>query len=667
MKGLGLTFRDLDYTVYVAKTRGKPASTKKILSGVSGACKAGHVSVIMGPSGAGKTSLLDILAGRKAQSNGELCLGKLAGASAAEVRRQAAYVQQDDAIMASQTIREAVTMAALLTLPRDLPKQHKLDSAAKVLRTFQLEACADTLVGDPVGKVKGVSGGERKRCAVAMNAVSNPPILFLDEPTSGLDTHKAFLLMQVLKDMAGSLCCTVVCTIHQPSSDIFALFDDLMLLLEGKHVFAGPARRAVEHFANAGFPCPRYANPTDFFFMHVLSTPEGAAADGRRRDELVTTWESSELHVELQAMLGSAFGTPGSPSAGRAASPRGAGAGRVGGSYVQQFLVLFRRGVNDIRRNPMRGKAPIAQAVIFALIIALIWAQVHNDQNGLQDRNGALYFMTANGMMQNIMGVLTAFGNERGAVLREQDNGMYRTFPYFVARVMVDIPLKVLQPCIFGTISYWALGFQPSGEKYVICIIILVLLALAGNAIGLFIACVFQDLAVALMVAPLAILPLMMFSGFFINPDSMPVYLAWIQWISPMKYAYSALAKNEFSGLDLYCKADQLRSVVTGAGRLEYVCPYPSGDLYLDSLNIQPALTILNCCLLLALLAVVFTTLAFFGLSMITSAVQAKSRAASVKDKTARHGSGKVEAGSGKAPAGEPGCQAHGPAEVVIT
>merc|ERR1719262_1185276 len=112
-----------------------------------------------------------------------------------------------------------------------MKNEEKMAHADSVLKTFQLTGCADTIVGDPVGKLKGLSGGERKRTAVAMSAVREPKIFFLDEPTSGLDSYKAWLLISVLKGLAVDMNCTVVCTIHQPSSDIFALCDDLMLLL----------------------------------------------------------------------------------------------------------------------------------------------------------------------------------------------------------------------------------------------------------------------------------------------------------------------------------------------------------------------------------------------------------------------------------------------------
>jgi len=212
---------------------------------------------------------------------------------------------------------------------------------------------------------------------------------------------------------------------------------------------------------------------------------------------------------------------------------------------------------------------------------------------------------------------LTNFANERGAIIREQQNNMYTTGPYFLARVLVDMPLRVVSPTLFGTITYWSLGFQNDGFKFLICILTLILLALAGNAMGLFLACIFTDVSIALAVAPMVILPLMMFSGLFLNPESFPVYLEWAQWLSPMKYAFSALAENEFSGLALDC-LDSQKKTFSKNGQTVRVCPYSDGDAYLDTLNIPKWLNITNCCLMLAGLTVVFMFLAFISLAFLS-------------------------------------------------
>jgi ABC-type multidrug transport system ATPase subunit len=622
-----LAFSDITRTVNVKpvskqvkgdgseETSSTPA--KVILSNVSGKCEIGRLQAIMGPSGAGKTTLLDILAGRRAQNAGKLMLNGET-ASAPMIRKHAAYVQQDDAIMASQTAREAVQMAALLTLPREMSRASKLERAEKVLADFQLDGCADTPVGDPVGRMKGLSGGERKRCAVAMAAVREPKILFLDEPTSGLDAYKALLLVQLLKNLAKSKPSTVIFSVHQPSSDIFALFDDLLLLLAGQAVFNSTASEAVAHFGTAGYPCPQYANPADFLFMHVLTTEDGNAAQGKRLTQLVDGWAASPLRSQKQlAGAAAAKASEGSPR------PPVIDSDKVPG-FATAFPVLLKRGLNDLKRNKMRGRAPFGQAIAMSMILGLIWFQISTDQKGVQDRVGVIFFMCVNGIMQNVMSVLTTFANERGAVLREQENGLYTTAPYFCARVLVDFPLRIICPFIFATLTYWMVGMQADLEKYLIFVVFNILLALSGNAMGLFVACIFPDVTIALAVAPIFLMPLIMFSGFVLNTDSIPVYFTWLEWLSPPKYAFAAIAQTEFDGLRMTCTEEQWRNSVTETGSFSRVCPFTSGEAFLETLNIQDFLSVTNCGLFLIGLIFVFKCFAFLALLSLSRKASAQ-------------------------------------------
>lgn len=213
---LALAFKNITYSVQLKRAK-DGAKTKQIIDDVSGVCTPGKVLAIMGPSGAGKTTLLDILAGRLLAA-GELALGQKLHATPLDIARRAAYVQQDDAILASQTVREALQMAADLTMPRGTSRTERVGLVDKLLSSFHLQAAAETIVGDPLGRLRGISGGERKRLAVAMNAVRSPQLIFLDEPTSGLDALRALVLVRVLKEFALAKTSTVVCTLHQPSA-----------------------------------------------------------------------------------------------------------------------------------------------------------------------------------------------------------------------------------------------------------------------------------------------------------------------------------------------------------------------------------------------------------------------------------------------------------------
>ena len=307
-----------------------------------------QLTAIMGPSGAGKTSLLNILAGRVTPAKGsKIYLDGRPLQQNSDIQSLSAYVQQDDCMLATQTVRETVEMAALLRLPSGMSRSEKLSRANETLELFGLTKCADTYIGDPSSKVIGVSGGERKRVSIAMISVAQPQILFLDEPTSGLDSFIAFSVIKVLKKLCGRGV-TVLTTIHQPSSDIFQLFDDLLLVQSGSVVYHGPADASVSYFGSIGFQCPPLSNPADYFFMHVLTELEAAPSydqDSRER-ELRSAWESRGGGEGQRTLLvgkgGEEEGTYEIPQE------------TTRSTMIEQFKLLLRRSWGEATRNPMR-------------------------------------------------------------------------------------------------------------------------------------------------------------------------------------------------------------------------------------------------------------------------------------------------------------------------
>jgi len=259
-----ISCRDLHYSI-TKKIKGKKITTH-ILDGIDSVFKPGRLTAIMGASGAGKTSLLNYLSGEisKGQLSGEVAVNGFP-ASAKDLKKVSAFVFQDDVILDTMTVREAITMSALLRLPSKVSKKERERRIDDIIEILALTKCQNTKIGSP--EKKGISGGERKRTSMAMDMVVNPTVLMLDEPTSGLDTFTAFNVMQTLADLAHKQHRTIVTTVHQPSSEIFHLVDNLVLLSGGKVVYHGPAKEAVDYFSNLGYPCPRYTNPADYFFM----------------------------------------------------------------------------------------------------------------------------------------------------------------------------------------------------------------------------------------------------------------------------------------------------------------------------------------------------------------------------------------------------------------
>jgi ABC-type multidrug transport system ATPase subunit len=252
-----LYWDDLSYTVVT------PTGLKDLISGVTGHASPGELLAVMGSSGAGKTTLLNALSGRTLSGmlRGTLQLNGVGLVSRESFRKVAAFVTQDDVMMESQTPREILHFSAALRLPSNTTASERTRLVDSLIKMLHLERAASTIVGHP--SRGGISGGERKRVNVGTELVTNPSVVFLDEPTSGLDAFTSVKVMKILKDLAvGGR--TVVATIHQPASEIFASFDTLCLMHTGSCGYFGPANAAVAYFDALGHACPTNYNPADF-------------------------------------------------------------------------------------------------------------------------------------------------------------------------------------------------------------------------------------------------------------------------------------------------------------------------------------------------------------------------------------------------------------------
>lgn len=578
-----LSFHNITYEVET-RLDDKPVcgkkGTKTILNCVSGVIPHG-LNAIMGPTGSGKTSLLDVLAKRKdprGLKEGVVLVDDVPVGD--EFRLMSGYVVQDDVVMGTLTVRENLAFSANLRLSmKEYSVEEKKRKVEEVIEQLGLQACANTLVGNEF--VRGVSGGERKRVNIGMEMILDPPVLFLDEPTTGLDANTANAIVLLLYKLAmGGR--NIIMSIHQPRYSIFALFDRLVLLSKGQVVYLGGAKQSVQYFEKIGYTCPEYHNPADFFLDVVggdvktaqlieRMTAHDESADYRtitdaietdektdNFEELLKAYSSSDLYKEEQAKVKEIWNRAvGSDGVLELANSKFAIIDRYATSFTQQLNVLLKRTTLNLLRNPMTSVVQIMVMVIFGLLIGLIYFQSDlSASSGIQNRAGCFFFLITSQVMSNLS-ALEVFIRNRQFFRHESASGYYRASVYFTAQVFADlIPNRVIPNTFFALIIYFMIGFQLRVDKFFIFLLTLIMTAISASSVAFMVSASVELFAVANVLVSLPYIFMMLFGGFLANVTSILDWLEWIKWFSIFRYGTNALTVNEMSGLVFYNNRD---------------------------------------------------------------------------------------------------------------
>jgi len=222
----------------------------------------------------------------------------------------------------------------------------------------------------------------------------------------------------------------------------------------------------------------------------------------------------------------------------------------------------------------MMMQSRIMQTAVLSLIVAAVYSNIGNGQDSISTRQGALFLVAMTNFMGGLSSTVLTFGQEKPIFVREVQSRLYRSYTYFLGKLTSELPLYLVFPTAYAVICYFIIGLQGDVEKFFQFLLAITLLSIAGVALGLVIGSIASTASGAASLMPAFMLPFLLFSGFFVTTDNIPLYFRWIQYISPIYYSLSSLLISEFSGLQLTC---------TAAQKINGACPYASGDVVLSS------------------------------------------------------------------------------------
>ncbi|KAK1422491.1 hypothetical protein QVD17_25636 [Tagetes erecta] len=532
---LAMSFDSMSYYVDMPsemRAQGVGDNRLQLLRDVTSSFRPGVLTALMGVSGAGKTTLMDVLAGRKTGGYIEGDIRIMGFPKKQETfSRVSGYCEQTDIHTPTITIHESLIFSAFLRLSKDVSKEDKMLFVSEVMELVELEKIKNAIVGLP--GVNGLSTEQRKRLTIAVELVANPSIIFMDEPTSGLDARAAAIVMRAVRNTVDTGR-TVVCTIHQPSIDIFESFDELLLLKRGGQViYSGPlgkdSQQIIEYFeAVNGVPkIPEKYNPATWM-LEVSSD----AAETRLGIDFAEHYTASSLYQRNKDLV-KELSVP----------PPGASDLHFETRYAQsswgQFTSCLWKMWWSYWRNPDYNLVRFCFTLLCAVMVGSVFWKIGNKMTSSSDLNiviGAMYSAIFYVGINNCQTVQPVVATERTVFYRERAAGMYSSLPYAMAQVIVEIPYVLLQTTYYTAIVYSMVSFEWKVDKFFWSFFLNFFSFLYFTYFGMMTISLTPNEQVATIFAGAFYLLFNIFSGFYIPRPKIPAWWVWYYWICPMAW-----------------------------------------------------------------------------------------------------------------------------------
>ncbi|KAH7553400.1 hypothetical protein JRO89_XS12G0007500 [Xanthoceras sorbifolium] len=546
---LSLAFNHVNYYVDMPaemKVEGVEETRLQLLRDVSGAFRPGILTALVGVSGAGKTTLMDVLAGRKTGGYIEGSINISGFPKNQETfARVSGYCEQNDIHSPHVTVYESLLYSAWLRLSSSIVSKARKTFVEEVMELVELQPLRDALVGLP--GVEGLSTEQRKRLTIAVELVANPSIIFMDEPTSGLDARAAAIVMRTVRNTVDTGR-TVVCTIHQPSIDIFEAFDELLLMKRGGQViYAGPLGRYSHKLVEYFEAVPGVAKIKDGYnpatWMLDVSAP---SVEAQMDMDFAEIYANSALYQRNQELIKD-LSTP-APGSKDLHFPT-----KYSQSFLTQCNACFWKQQRSYWRHSEYNAVRIVMTTCIAVLFGLIFwdkGQKLSKQQDLFNLLGAIYSAVLFLGSGNATAVQPVVSVERTVFYRERAAGMYSALSYAFAQVVIEVEYVIIQTVIYSLILYSMIGFEWQVAKFFWFFYFMLMCFIYFTMYGMMVVALTPGVELASIAMAFFLSFWNLFAGFMLPRSQIPVWWRWYYWASPVSWTLYGILTSQVGDID---------------------------------------------------------------------------------------------------------------------
>eukprot|EP00927_Polykrikos_kofoidii_P004580 TRINITY_DN11805_c0_g1_i7.p1 TRINITY_DN11805_c0_g1~~TRINITY_DN11805_c0_g1_i7.p1 ORF type:complete len:622 (-),score=95.68 TRINITY_DN11805_c0_g1_i7:211-2076(-) len=536
------------HLTYSEAAHGNPKNVTIILDDVKGHVGVGKCLPVLGPSGAGKTSLMNVLGG-KVSGNKFQGYVHIGGKPTNKMDRtdKISFVEQHDMFLGLLTVREHMEFLSSLRLHR-LSKAIRKERYAQILDLLGLGELHDR-------QIMVLSGGEKKRLSIAEELLNDPPIMILDEPTSQLDSHMAATVVSTLQKLAKERQKTILFTIHQPSSALFGSFDRVLFMAKGRVAYLGSPADLLGFLETVGAPCPGHYSVAEWTMEQISS---------RDKTSVDSICDSATLGTVIAASDEKGPAGPTDYSVDYA-------------PFWVEICAIVKRTFIQRKRQRMQTRLNYASTLIISLIAGAIFFGVKDDQASIRNRTGAVFFLFVHPVFSAIFETSMPLVLDAATLIREyKSKRLYRVSSYYIARTTGEIPIQFSFPFLYCAIIYWMVYWRYGDFAQFIFLMLTVQLAcFTGQSYGYMLSTLSVNFEDSLVIAIVFLVSIFLFSGMMIDITTLHPVLQALSNISLFKHAFDAGVISVWEGLDLQCDPSE-------------TCIFKNGGEVLSSYNIDP-------------------------------------------------------------------------------